>query len=143
MTDAVNPNVTEQPQIEQKKPIESTRLPFDAEFMKQSDLLCEQILQQIPELNAIALIPVWNNPPENMAPGLLRLRDPEMPYLGTLLQLLGRTAAFNVAAQKDLLNQLKMLEGYATELANNVRTRLEELNALNNPSDAPNDSATE
>jgi hypothetical protein len=122
---------------------EPARLPFDAEFMRQSDIFCEQLLQQIPELNSIALIPIWNNQPENMAPGLLRLRDPSMPYLATLLQLLARMAAFNTAVHKDLLGQLKLLDNYATELANNVRARIDELNALNNPSENTNDEPKE
>jgi hypothetical protein len=134
---------TDGQQDQQTTPVQPTRLPFDAEFMRQSDVFCEQLLQQIPELNSIALIPIWNNQPENMAPGLLRLRDPSMPYLATLLQLLGRMAAFNVAVHKDLLGQLKLLDNYATELANNVRTRIEELNALNTPSENTNDARTE
>ena len=132
-------------QPEQAQPIQADRLPFDAEFMRQTDAFCEQLLQRIPELNSIAIVPIWNNQPENVAPGLLRLRDPSMPYLATLLQLLGRMAAFNVAVHKDLLSQLKLLDSYATELANNVRARVEELNALqaNTSENNDNDTAAE
>lgn len=132
-------------QPEQTQPIQADRLPFDAEFMRQTDAFCEQLLQRIPELNSIAIVPIWNNQPENVAPGLLRLRDPSMPYLATLLQLLGRMAAFNVAVHKDLLSQLKLLDSYATELANNVRSRVEELNALqaNTSENNDNDTAAE
>lgn len=107
------------------------RQPYNVEFMQNTDEFCEFILRKVPELVAVAIVPVWANQPENMAPGLLRLRDPAMPYAGTLIQLLNRMAVFNMAVHSDLVKQVKILNGYVVELSDNIREKLEELNALN------------
>lgn len=109
----------------------SGRQPYNVEFMQNTDEFCEAILRKVPELAAIAVIPVWANQPENVPPGLLRLSNPAMPYAGTLIQLLNRMAVFNMAVHSDLVKQIKILNGYVVELSDNIREKLEELNALN------------
>jgi len=107
------------------------RQPYNVEFMQNTDEFCEAILRKVPELEAVAVVPVWANQPENVPPGLLRLSNPTMPYAGTLIQLLNRMAVFNMAVHSDLVKQIKILNGYVVELSDNIREKLEELNALN------------
>ena len=72
---------------------EEPRLPFDAQFVQFVEAFSKIILQSIPELHGIAIVPLWNNQPENMPPGLLQLRNPQPPYLPSLTLLLKRLAA--------------------------------------------------
>lgn len=117
------------------KQIGSSRLPFDIEFYQQADDFCVTLLEQIPELNAIAIVPLWNNQPESTPPGLLRLRDPQAPYLASLLKLLTRLAAFSVDVQRDLIAQIKIFDNYAAQLAERIRVQNEEL--ANNNKETP------
>jgi hypothetical protein len=109
---------------------EETRLPFDAEFVRFVEAFSRNILGSIPELHGIAIVPLWNNQPENMPPGLLQLRNPQPPYLPSLTLLLKRLAAFNVEVQKDLFGQVGVVEQYLGELDKRVKARVEELNQL-------------
>lgn len=120
---------------EGNKQIGSSRLPFDIEFYQQADDFCVTLLEQIPELNAIAIVPLWNNQPESTPPGLLRLRDPQAPYLASLLKLLTRLAAFSVDVQRDLIAQIKIFDNYAAQLAERIRVQNEEL--ANNNKETP------
>jgi hypothetical protein len=120
------------------KEINANRLPFDVEFYQQADDFCVTLLEQIPELNAIALVPLWNNQPENTPPGLLRLRDPQAPYLASLLKLLTRLAAFSVDVQRDLIAQIKIFDNYAAQLAEKIREQNE---ALANNKETPSPDA--
>ena len=79
------------------------RLPFDADFVRHVEDFCKTILANIPELHGLAIVPLWNNQPENMPPGLLQLRNVQPPYLPSLLLLLKRMAAFNVEVQNQAL----------------------------------------
>ena len=107
------------------------RLPFDAQFVQFVEAFSKNILQSIPELHGIAIVPLWNNQPENMPPGLLQLRNPQPPYLPSLTLLLKRLASFNVEIQKDLFGQVNVVEQYLGELDRRVKGRVEELNQLN------------
>jgi hypothetical protein len=62
-------------------------------------------------------------------PGMVRLRNPQPPYLPSLMQLLKRMAAFNVEVHRDLVNQLQMYDRYAAELAQQIKARQDELAA--------------
>jgi hypothetical protein len=114
------------------------RQPYNVEFMQHSNGFCEAILGRLPELVGVAIIPIWENQPENAPPGILRLRDPSMPYAATLIQLLNRMAVFNMAVHSDLVKQVKILNGYVGELSDNIREKLEELNALNEVNETNN-----
>lgn len=119
-----------QPAPETENNVAPARLPFDAEFFKLVEQFTVAALNQIPELHGIAMIPIWVNQPENTPSGLLRLRDATPPYMASLLRLLARLAAFNVEVNKDLINQIRMFDTYAAQLAETIKTRTEALNNL-------------
>jgi hypothetical protein len=124
-----------QPTPDQSNQIEPARLPFDAEFYKRCDDFCVEALTAVPELAGVAIIPIWTNQPENVPAGLLRLRQQQPPYIAGLLALLKRIAAFSVDVQRDFVNQLQMFDRYAAELAERIKDRVDQLNALNQPTD--------
>ena len=113
----------------------TTRLSFDAEFYKRCDDFCVETLAAVPELAGVAIIPIWTNQPENLPAGLLRLRQQQPPYIAGLLALLKRIAAFSVDVQRDFVNQLQMFDRYAAELAERIKERVDQLSALNQPTD--------
>ena len=109
------------------------RLTFDVEFFKAVEEFSTTVLEKLPELHGVAVVPLWVNQPENTPPGLLRLRDASPPYMASLLRLLARLAAFNVEINKDLVNQVRMFDSYAAQLANTIKERTEALNQLPAP----------
>jgi hypothetical protein len=111
------------------------RLPFDAEFVQHVRAFCDTVLTNVPELHGIAIVPLWNNQPENMPAGLLQLRNVQPPYLLSLTALLRRLAAFSAEAQADFVQQVRVVEQYALELDARVKERIEELNQLNKHTD--------
>lgn len=113
------------------------RLPFDVEFFKLVETFTVTALEQLPELHGVAIIPLWVNQPENTPSGLLRLRDATPPYMASLLKLLARLATFNVEVNKDLVNQIKMFDSYAAQLAQAIQERTAALNDLPQPTPAP------
>lgn len=128
---------------EQTPEPQTERLPFDAEFVRFVENFCRSILAGVPELHGIAIVPLWNNQPENMPPGLLQLRNVQPPYLSSLTLLLKRLAAFNVEIQKDLVGQVNVVEQYVGELDKRIRERVDNLNELTKHSEQPNDSQPE
>ena len=106
------------------------RLPFDAEFVKHVEEFCAAVMSAVPELHALAIVPIWENQPEKMPAGLLHLRNPQPPYIASLLATLKRLAVFNVDVNRDLVGQLGAYERYAEQLSTQVQTQLEELNKL-------------
>lgn len=101
-----------QPQV-----IESSRLPYDAELFKHAENFCKQALQDIPELGALAIVPVWITPPENMPPALLRFRNPMEPPMAGVLQLLENMLKFSQKLHRELVGQYQMFDQHAKELA--------------------------
>lgn len=120
-------------------PTPPSRLPFDVEFFKLTEAFTVAALEQLPELHGIALIPLWVNQPENTPSGLLRLRDASPPYMASLLKLLARLATFNVEVNKDLVNQIKMFDSYAAQLAQTIEERTAALKNLPQLTPAPSD----
>jgi hypothetical protein len=114
----------------------AARLPFDAEFVQHVRAFCDAVLTNVPELHGIAIVPLWNNQPENMPAGLLQLRNVQPPYLLSLTALLRRLAAFSAEAQADFAQQVRIVEQYALELDARVKERIEELNQLNKHTDS-------
>lgn len=121
--------------------IQATRLPFDAEFFTKAHEFSNIALANIPELHGLAIVPLWNVQPENVPAGLLRLRNPQPPYLASLLMLLKTLTGFGVEAHRDMIAQLQMFDRYAAELAAQIKARKEELDSSNTttPQDAQND----
>lgn len=116
-----------------------TRLPYDVEFVKHVKDFCTTILQKLPELHGIAIVPIWENQPENMPAGSLHLRNAQPPYIPSLLALLKRLSVFGVDIHKDLVNQFGMYERYAAHLYEEVAAHREELNKLGTDNPATND----
>lgn len=110
--------------------VKSNRPPFNAEFVERVNDFATELLAAIPELHGLALVPLWNVQPENVSAGVLRLRNPQPPFLPSLMQLLKRLAAFNVDVQRDLVGQLQMYDNYAAELSAAIKARIEELEKL-------------
>lgn len=123
---------------ETKSEIQPERLPFDVELFKRADEFCATLLAAVPELHGVAIVPLWNTQIQDIPSGLLRLRNPQPPYAGSLLGLLKRLAAFNVEVNRDLVNQLQIYDNYAAELARQIKARQEELAAS---SQTPPDSS--
>jgi hypothetical protein len=118
-----------------------TRLPFDAEFVKQVEKFCAAVMSAVPELHALAIVPIWENQPEKMPAGLLHLRNPQPPYIPSLLATLTRLTVFNVDLHRDLVGQIGQYERYVAQLSAEAQTQLEKLNKLaTNPA---NGNATE
>lgn len=126
-------NQPEKPVVESK-----SRLPYDVELYKQAEEFCVKLLEDLPELHGVAIVPIWTNQPEGSPPGLLRLRDPSAPYLAGILRLMGRLAAFNVELHRDFMAQIKMFDNYAAQLAEKIKEYTAEMNSLQ--PETPNDT---
>lgn len=122
-------------QAPQTETQQTTRPPYDVTFFQIVEKFTEAVLTQVPELHGIAIVPLWTNQPENAPAGVLRLRDATPPYMASLIRLLARLASFNVEVHRDLINQIKMFDGYAAQLAETIKERtaaLENLPQTNN-----------
>lgn len=112
---------------------EQTRRTFEEEFFAQYNEFCDRAIREIPELHGIAVIPLWENQPEKSPSGILRLKNPNPPYLPSLLLLLKRLAVFGVDVHSDFVMQLRMFDQYAKELASKIKEREEILDEANTP----------
>lgn len=110
--------------------IQSDRLPFDVELFKAADEFSSAVMRAVPELHGLAIVPIWNTQPKDTPAGLLRLRNPQPPFVASLLTLLKRLTAFSVEVHKDLMNQFGMYDQYAAELSRQITAKQEELRAL-------------
>lgn len=115
----------------QQPEIQPDRLPFDVELYKRAHEFCDAALAAVPELHGIAIVPLWSTQPKKTPSGLLRLRNPQPPYLASLLMLMKRLAAFSAQVHNDLFAQFDMVDRYAAELSSQIKARLEELHNLN------------
>lgn len=127
-------NQNDQPAVEAK------RLPFDVEFFQSAHEFTTNALENVPELHGLAIVPLWQTQPENTPSGLLRLRNPQPPFIASLLMLLQKLTAFSVEAHRDMIKQLQMFDGYAAELAAQIKARRDELAGLQNNQDTPPDA---
>ena len=73
---------------------------------------------------------MWAPQLENVPTGILRLRDEQAPYLGGLLQMLGRIAAFSVDVHKDMFNQIKAFDRMAANLVTEIKAKSAELHEI-------------
>ena len=129
------PDTTQDTTTQENPTIQPTRLPYDVEFLEMSAKFSDAVLVAIPELRGLAIVPMWTHPPENCRAGLMRLRNPEPPYLSELLALLGRLTSFAVDVHRDLVGQLKMFNQYASELSATISDRTNQLEQLNTNAD--------
>lgn len=119
-------------QIQEPKAIEATRLPYDAELFKQAEAFCANALKEIPELGALAIVPVWVTPPENMPPALLRFRNPMEPPMAGVLQLIENMMKFSQRLHRELIGQYQMFDQHAKELADKINEHTTKLKDAEN-----------
>lgn len=112
---------------------QTTRRTFEEEFFAQYNEFCDKAIKEIPELHGLAIIPLWTNQPEKFPSGVLRLRNPNPPYLNSLMLLLKRLAIFGADAHSDFVLQLRMFDQYANELANKIKEQHEILSQAETP----------
>lgn len=62
-------------------------------------------------------MPLWTSQPENIPPGLLRLRNMTPPFIGGLIKLIARLTAFSANAHTDVVAQLRLFDQHAAALA--------------------------
>jgi len=108
--------------------------PCDMRVFKAANSFAERIISEVPELQAIAIVPLWSPNLEDVPTGLLRLRNETPPYLAGLLQMLGRLTAFSVDVHRDMITQLKAFDKMASDLVLEIHTKSAELHALNQQS---------
>lgn len=115
------------------------RLSYDVEFVKHTEEFCATALARLPELQGLAIVPIWTHQPEKLPPGFLRLRNQNNLYMPELLKLLSLFTAFSVEAHKDLMGQIKILDNYLHDMT----SKLQELQGENTDAataPAPNDA---
>jgi hypothetical protein len=119
------------PQSSPESPvIESEKQACDLEFFSRANVFAQNAIEQIPELQAVAIIPLWAPQLDGVPAGLLRLRDESPPYIAGLLQMLGRLAAFGVDVHRDMFTQIKAFDNMASNMVAEIRARQEELQKL-------------
>lgn len=119
------------------EPIETTRQPFDVEFFDAANSFCKQILEKVPELQSVIVVPVFRPQPEDSMPGLIRGRDPSEPQISVLIKALRRLTAFSHEIDGIMFKQLREYDKYASELLATIKQRKAELSSL---SDSPTDA---
>lgn len=122
--------MTNQPTSPEAATIESEKQACDLEFFSRANSFAQTAIEQIPELQAVAVIPLWAPQLDGVPSGILRLRDETPPYLSGLLQMLGRLAAFGVDVHRDMFTQIKAFDKMAGSLVTEIRARQEELQNL-------------
>jgi hypothetical protein len=120
--------------------IESEKLACDLAFFSSANVFAESAIAKIPELQAVAVIPLWAPQLENVPTGILRLRDEQAPYLSGLLQMLGRIAAFSVDVHKDMVSQIKAFDRMAANLVAEIKAKSVELHEINQQLSRPADN---
>jgi hypothetical protein len=112
--------------------IDTEALPCDMKVFRAANAFAEQLIRDVPELQAVAFIPLWSPSLENVPTGLIRLRNETPPYLAGLLQMLGQLTAFGVDIHKDMVAQLTAFDKMAGELVVEIHAKTAELRELNN-----------
>ncbi len=122
--------------MNQSSPSETTqeqtpeKLPCDIKFFSAANVFAEQLIDEIPELQAVALVPLWAPTLENVPTGLLRLLNETPPYIAGLLQMLGRLTAFGVDVHRDMVTQIKVFDKMAADLVTELQTKAAELREI-------------
>jgi hypothetical protein len=110
--------------------IESGDAACDLKLFSAANRFAEEMIKNIPELHGIAVVPMWQPQLKEVPNGLLRLRNETPPYIAALLQMSGNIVAFNADIQRDMLHQMKAFDQMASDLADEVKNKLEELQKI-------------
>jgi hypothetical protein len=103
----------------------------DMKVFLAANTFSERLISEVPELQAIAIIPLWSPKLDGVPTGLLRLRNETPPYIAGLLEMLGRITAFGVDVHKDMVAQLNAFDKMAGDLVMEIHTKTAELRDLN------------
>jgi hypothetical protein len=117
------------PEISGQK-IESERPPCHINFFLNADNFAGQMLQQIPELQSVVVIPIWEVNMTNIPNGRIRLRNEQPPYVAQLFRVMHKLAEFGVDVHRDTMGQLAAFDNAANNLAEELRKRTAELEEL-------------
>jgi hypothetical protein len=118
-----------EPQVETRE-IKSEKPPFDVNFFMQADQFSEYILRETPELQAVAIIPLWSVNLTGVPNGRIRLRS-EMPsYAGQLFQVMQKLALFGIDVHRDLIAQIMAFDGASSNIARDIKAKKAELEEL-------------
>ncbi len=98
----------------------ATRLPFDVEFRQVSEEFSGHLMASLPELAGIAIVPLWNNKPENVPVGVLRLRNANPPYMQILLAMLERLTAMGTEIHQAIVGQIQLYGRHSDELLQRI-----------------------
>lgn len=110
--------------------VESDRPPCHINFFVNADNFAGQMLQQIPELQSVAIIPIWEVNMTNIPNGRIRLRNEQPPYVAQLFRVMQKLAEFGVDVHRDTMGQLAAFDNAANNLAEELRKRTAELAEL-------------
>lgn len=98
-----------------------TRQPFHVEFFEAVNNFSTATLSKIPELQAIAIVPLWSPTPEDIPVGVLRVRTDNQLFVPQLFKMLGQLSSFNLELHQKLAEQLGRIDQYAHQLAEEIK----------------------
>lgn len=104
-----NAPAEQQPQVHTAN-IQSEKKSCDLEFFSRANEFVQKSLSDIPELQAVAIIPLWAPQLEGVPSGLLRLRNETQPYFLPLIKMLAQITAFGADIHRDMFMQLKAVD---------------------------------
>lgn len=104
--------------------------PCHVNFYNNADYFSTQIMQQIPELSAVAVIPIWELNITNIPTGRIRLKNEQQPYVAQLFNVMKKLSEFGVDVHRDIMNQLMLFDNAANNLSIEIKKRADELAAL-------------
>jgi hypothetical protein len=135
--DAVKEKMTNMIEEAQNKtqPVQTARQSFDVEFFTAANTFAQNILEAIPELRAISIVPVFKPQPDNdeSTAGILRGRNPNEPQTGIIIRALQQISIFAAQLDRTLFRQLREYDKYHNELVTEIKRRQDEFNALAPP----------
>lgn len=113
------------------KPVPVARQPFDVEFFTAANAFAQQVLETIPELRSVAIVPVFKPQPnsEESPAGILRGRNPNEPQTGVIIRALQQVSVFSAELDRTLFRQLREYDKYHNDLMAEIKRRQEELKA--------------
>lgn len=98
-----------------------TRLPFHVEFFDTANNFSTEVLTKIPELQAVAIVPLWSPVPEDVPIGVLRVRAEGQLFVPQLFKMLGQLSSFNLELHQKLAEQLGAIDQYAHKLTEEIK----------------------
>ncbi|NDD53315.1 hypothetical protein EBZ39_05485 [bacterium] len=119
------------------------RLPFDLEYAKHAESFCNKVIDAVPELLGVAIVPLWHNQPENTPAGVVKFCNKPRNEAAAILTLIEKLTEFSGNAQRALLNELANMRMHEATLERRIEERVNTLNELNKRPEPENDNAAE